>query len=525
MTRRVLAIGLDGYEPRLGERLMKAGRLPALAALRRRSARFNLDHGSAVGTGLAWEHFATGLSPQRAGIWSSVAFDPATYEVWQGVSRTAPFLARLPVPAVVFDVPYFMLPLAPEVQGVVGWSAYDPGVAAAANPPALIGELEARFGSQAGRAILNLSPWNSPQLTARLGHSALEFIESRRRAALWLLRERLPDWALAMVVVSELHGATEALWYGLDGTHPLHDRVPSSPVAARGLVSAYDGLDRLVASLIEAFPDAIVVAFSMNGIGGTSADTASMVLLAELLYRHAFGKSYLRSEDPPWSGGLPMLGETEAWGEVMRRRMPAPDGYRPFVPGAADGRLSIDWLPAARLRPFWPEMPAFALPSFYDGRVRINLAGREARGIVAAAGYESTIAVIERLLDECRDPVTGSKAVLRTERAAGRDPQRLAPTDADLTIVWNAPALGLDHPRLGRIGPLPFRRAAGHIADGGLAWIAGAGLPPGHFGAHSSFDMAPTIVDLLGQPPLDGIDGTSLVPKALEDSLLRPVEP
>ena len=60
---RVLAIGLDGLELTLVERLIAEGEMPALAELRRRAARFRLDHGSAQRTGLAWEHVASGLSP------------------------------------------------------------------------------------------------------------------------------------------------------------------------------------------------------------------------------------------------------------------------------------------------------------------------------------------------------------------------------------------------------------------------------------------------------------------------------
>src|SRR5512147_2670858 len=94
-SRRVLAIGLDGYEPSLGDELMAAGELPALARLRERSARFTLDHGPAQRTGLAWEHVATGLSPDDAKRWSAVGFDLDTYEVWQEGTSLEPFTARL----------------------------------------------------------------------------------------------------------------------------------------------------------------------------------------------------------------------------------------------------------------------------------------------------------------------------------------------------------------------------------------------------------------------------------------------
>jgi hypothetical protein len=83
---RVLAIGLDGLEVTLAERLMAAGEMPALAELRGRSARFRLDPGPAQRTGLAWEHVASGLSPE-AGIagrrWNSIR-----PPIWRG--RRAP---------------------------------------------------------------------------------------------------------------------------------------------------------------------------------------------------------------------------------------------------------------------------------------------------------------------------------------------------------------------------------------------------------------------------------------------------
>ena len=56
-------------------------------------------------------------------------------------------------------------------------------------------------------------------------------------------------------------------------------------------------------------------------------------------------------------------------------------------------------------------MPAFALPSFYDGRVRINLIGRESKGIVELSEYEEICTQLEATIRACRDVCTGQPVV------------------------------------------------------------------------------------------------------------------
>jgi len=77
----VLAIGLDGFELSLAERLIAEGRMPRLAAQRARSARFLLDHGLDKNSGLAWEHVSSGIAPRDGGRWSAVTFDPKTFNM------------------------------------------------------------------------------------------------------------------------------------------------------------------------------------------------------------------------------------------------------------------------------------------------------------------------------------------------------------------------------------------------------------------------------------------------------------
>jgi hypothetical protein len=134
----------------------------------------------------------------------------------------------------------------------------------------------------------------------------------------------------------------------------------------------------------------------------------------------------------------------------------------PHPPGNATWQESnISWMPAYRCRCFWPQMPAFALPSFYDGRIRINLQGREANGIVSPEEYQSTCQRLSGLLSECANLLTREPAVEQVYKS-NNDPLNLDNYEADLYVVWKSAPLGLFSPRFDKIGPLPYRRTGGH---------------------------------------------------------------
>ena len=153
-------------------------------------------------------------------------------------------------------------------------------------------------------------------------------------------------------------------------------------------------------------------------------------------------------------------------------------------------------MPVTRYKPFWAQMEAFALPSFYDGRVRLNLAGRESRGIVPLEKYHSVVSGIRELISACHDPLTG-RAVLAESSTEQCHPYDIGPTQADLYIQWNGAPTGFVHPDLGQIGPLPYRRTGGHTNPLGFAYIAGSQWEPGDYGVRSSFDVVPTLLGML----------------------------
>ena len=534
--QRVLAIGLDGLEVTLAERLMAAGEMPALADLCRRAARFRLDHGPAQRTGLAWEHVASGLSPEAGRRWAAVEFDPIAYDAWQEGARFAPWWAGLDRRVVVFDAPYVDLSRAPNTRGVVAWGAHDPGTPKAARPLDLLAEFEDRFGAYPAAEWTYGMPFPSAPRTQAMGESLSRALDTRSRGARWLATERLPDWDLFLAVAGEAHGAIEGLWHGVDPAHPLHEH-PSAAAASQALIEVHRALDRMLGELVAAADGSAIVAFAMGGMGPNYSDVPSMVLLPELLYREAFGQPLL-TLPPEWSaapGGMPVLNGEQRWSLASRawvpepskkekshpfaRRLPEPikavlGGIRSAVNAHAHphpARKSRLGQPSVRYRHHWPRMPAFALPSFYDGRIRINLKGRERDGIVDPSRHEETCRGLETLLRECRDPRTGEPVVDSFERASTRDPRCLTGSEADVVIIWRGVFNALEHPRLGRIGPVPLRRTGGHTGPHGAAYLVGTSLEPGDYGVRSSFDVVPTIARLLGAQPAVPVSGTSLL--------------
>jgi len=499
-------IGLDAFEISLAEALMDRGELPNFVKLRARSARYRLDHGKDKFSGLAWEHVCSGVSPSDGARWSAVHFDPHSYSVYQRSTSSRPFFADLDAPAVVFDVPYCDLRQAPSAKGLVNWGAHDPGADHIARPAGLDAEMAEIFGRYPASDSIYGFCWPSVERTKTLCDELARAAALRAKAARWMFAQKIPDWRLGMVVVSEAHSATEALWHGVDPQHPLHG-LPSAAAAKAGLEDIYRAIDVLVGELMDAFPDANILLFSMHGMGRNEADVAAMGLLPELMYRHAFGKPYARNIS--WSGtlkdGTPLLGEKENWDEAMKAVIPndaarkAPAWKKFFGLGKRDDSdgLSMNWMPAARYRSFWPEMRAFALPSFYDGRIRINLQGREAKGMVSLADYDSTCAEICNLLQECRNAQTGEAVVHEIVRAR-KDPQQLGPSDADISVIFQSAPIGISHPRVGTIGPFPWRRTGGHTGESGFLYLAGSGIAAGDHGMRSSFDVVPTVIDLLG---------------------------
>jgi predicted AlkP superfamily phosphohydrolase/phosphomutase len=525
MPRRVIALWLDGFDMALAD----SYGLPALAELRRRGVVATLDHGTAHLTGLTGEHLSAGLDPDAAARASAVHFDPRTYRCVQEGTRHAPVFGG--VRTVMFDLAYFDFDRASEdVVGISDWGVHDPGGRPLATPASLSDEVEDRFGAYPARRWIYGVPWSSSADCTKMGRDLSQAVESRSRIAHWLLGERFTDWKLALIGFSEAHSASEGLFHGSGATHPWAN-LKSAPEAARALRSVYAAIDTAVGELVQAFPDDTVVVFSMHGMGPNSSDVPSMALLGELLARWSGAET---DDARPFScddNGIPVLPPHTGWttavlesltgrraGRVQRlvravkyrvpswARQPLARLRRSASRGSRANEGSLMWMPLMRHQARWPDMRAFALPSFYDGRIRVNLAGREASGQVTIDEYDALLDEIEHLLRSCTESRTGRLVVSEIHRTPG-DPLARADDDVDMIVLWADDVLGFAHSDLGTFGPLPPRRTGGHTSPTGRCMIVGPDVSPGHLGVRSSFDVVPTLLSLAGGQPLARVSG------------------
>ena len=266
-----------------------------------------------------------------------------------------------------------------------------------------------------------------------------------------------------------------------------------------------------------------------------------MLFLPEYLARYSFPGKMLMAQGkagtraPPvipkakqgnWQNLIWDRGEANALKRSLKAHLPgrlyrAVDG---IIGSARDGKLvspqqlqqrgqTPAWQPTMWYRDLWPEMKAFAMPTYGDGYVRINLKDRERQGIVAPSDYDRVCDEITDMLNALRNPRNNEplvKEIVRTH-SDHRSRGPLEP-DADLVVVWRQPPADMvSSPTLGNLGPIPFRETGGHRPEGFLI-ARGAGIAENStLESGDVIDLAPTVLARLGLRVPEYMDGRNLL--------------
>jgi len=546
MNNPVVAIGLDAAEPALLEEWMSKGYLKNLKRLREQGIYGRLQNFRDSNVETAWTTFATGCSPQKTGYWAMLGLREGTYATETRAAydyqEFAPFFAlEDPYRVVAFDIP--QVRLVEKINGfqIEAWGAHSPQVPSGSVPESLFQELVEQHGIHPGlhndyAICLDLKG------TLRLEERFKAGI-ARRSAICQDLLSREP-WDLFLTVFSEPHAGGHVFWQVSQPDHPLYaalrPKVDHDPY-----LNTFQAMDDAIGEILEQAPkDACVLIFSAHGMGPATIDLPSFAFLPEFLYRYNFPGKWALGGDSKITDPLPPpltkmkwnYWERHLWGtkydpnpvtRFLRRDTPTRlfNLIEPWLDSSEksglispfqlvrNGDMVIPWNPAEWYKPLWPSMKAFAIPSFAEGYIRINLKGREPQGMVDPADYDALCDELSAKLYALREPRTGipmvSRIVKTRENPLDRNPKL---PDPDLMVVWQDEYATdvMESPEYGRIGPLPPYRAGSHRSEGFLL-ATGPGIPQsaslsdGHV-----LDLAPTILALMGVPIPDHLEGKPL---------------
>ncbi|MEL6137676.1 MAG: alkaline phosphatase family protein [Cyanobacteria bacterium J06628_6] len=549
MKTPVIAIGLDATEPSLIEEWIAAGQLPALARLRATGSYQRLQNQGYYRAETPWTSFLTGCSPETTGYWGPVKYHADRYDVEKvGAYKYNNFLPFYALnddfKSAIFDMPQTaLMPVFNGVQ-VLAWGAHSPQVARGSQPASLLNDLVNQFGVHPAFGRDHANIYSQKSIT-RLQKWLETGIARRGEICNHLLQS--DDYDFLLTVFGEAHAAGHYMWHLNEAAHPLYGEQITA--GNNLLLSVFKSIDAAINHIIEAAsPETSVVVFSAHGMQNNNLDVTSTFFLAELLYRWNFpakvgfaanangsrrqpvsGKAarqrwyrqiWAQKHDPNpltrfWRAQLPTKGHRilEQLGSRLGYRATS-DFVSPYALQNSGG--AFDWQPATWYKPVWPQMKAFALPSFSEGYIRINLKGREPNGLVAPESYD---AVCQELIEQLNCLKNGRThqpvvdRIIRTRTRANQADQGLP--DADLIVMWNEEHLAdiVESPTLGSIGPVPYQRSGSHTPHG-FVLMNGPNVEAGEsVSTGSALDLAPTLLDLMGAPIPDYFEGQSLLPQ------------
>lgn len=504
MTPRapVVLLGLDAADLGLIRRLGASGSLPNLSRLLARGCTGVIRGEAERFAGGVWPTFYTGQPVSRHGVYHNKLWrqehmrceiaaaewcpEPPFWERLRGSGRRI----------AVVDVPMTVArPAALEGVSLAGWGTHDvivrgswPAtlwreIQTALGPPAMPPEL---FGSQ------------TPVTLGRLGHELR--VATSQIAEIGARLYRREAWDLFLLVFGGTHRGGHYLW----DLSQVESRT-ISPGRRRALGDAlgqvYRAADAGVGRILELVPDeARVMIFALHGMG---PNTAWADRCAAILARIMSGRP---------AGSAPRRGLIYAAKQALPGRLARAVTTR--ISPELQARLVPIW--SARMFD-WRTTRAFPLPMDHAGYIRINLRGREPRGIVEPEEYGTLCNEIAEGFLDFKDAVSGRPIVRQVHRLAD-----LAPPGApaghrlpDLVIEWSdvppAAAPVIRSERLGELTwsspQLPSGRAGNHGADGWFV-VSGPGIEAGSVAAvHPIVDLVPTLYRWLGLEPDPALAG------------------
>ena len=465
MANRVLVVGWDGADWDVLDPLLDAGELPAVAALLERGRRGISRSCHPSHSWAAWPTFLTGRDPGGHGVFDVLEYRPGSSRRLPASFRSilAPtWPARLSdagKTTLLVNVPLTWPP--PEIRGV--------SIAGGVVPPGKTFSHPDGIGPRLGWPI-NGGSWTTFRNRPLELVADVEALTRRRAAAMRTLMDE-EDWDVACMVFVSPDRIQHCLLEYVHPGHPGH-AAASAQVAER-VRDVYRLLDRELATLLERTDDDdLVLLMSDHG----HQPVTRTVSMNKVLEAHGF----LRF------GRGSRLVNLLAWGRVRSLARVAYDRL------GLHGRVRVPTPPID-----WGRTRAYTSVVSTGEGVSLNLAGREANGIVARADYERVRDDLAEALREFTDPVTGRRPierVLRKEEVLSGPYLDRAP---DL-LLQAAPLYSLGRSR-GLVEDADW--ISGDHRPEGIYVMAGSGAEALSGGEMSLADFAGRITEAIGLEP------------------------
>jgi len=472
---RFLLVALDSADPDLLLQWSADGTLPTLAALRSRGSHARLTGPETVSAHGVWTSIWSGVSLSRHGRYLSRPLRAGSYDLVRADDASdiaAPFWSGLTEQRIaILDAPDAS-PV-PGLRGpqLLGWGSHHSPAVVRSEPKSLAAEVERRLGPRIVSDETQGTRWRDRRVLDEL----LERVHRQGDVA----RHLLEGCDGAVVGFGDTHAAGHRFWkYGPRAARPIRDVRLS-----RALQDVYVAVDEEIGKIIATLPaDVHVAVLSNHGIReGYPTDELMQAFCHRLGYQAAHRRG-------PIAAGRDAVGAH--WNRVAAR-LGRGSGH------GRDGLAGTDW----------GRTTVFAIPGLYTGFLRVNLSGREPRGIVDPADYGTLLDRVEADLRQVVDVATGEPAVERITRTidafGGGIPQRLP----DIFVEWR---LGSSprarHPRATlQARRLGVPRANLHSRTG-IAFVAGPAVHTrGDAGWLSPTDLVPLFRGLAGAGPTDPV--------------------
>ncbi len=489
---KILAIAIDGAESSLIEKWMNEGYLKNLASLRSKGSFGKLSSTADWLACSVWPTFYTSSNPGKHGFYNFLQWKSNKMEYdrpgpdW---INAIPFWRQLgdDCKVIAIDMPLTFPPEQFNGMEICGWASHDGIFPASAFPADKLEWVIENFGEPP-----ITSEMNGLQSLKDLFEIKEELIAANKKETdLVINLINTEKWDLCLCCFSSTHRAGHKFWD--------ISNVKDSPNEEQKLIfktwlrDVYESCDRAIGKIINSVKDDVtILVFSLHGMGTNTS--LSEYLLPKMI-------SNIINEGR-------VSNKKDNTIKKIRRKIPIEwrTSFKKLLPIQMQDKMTAYWRIGGT---DWEKTKVFNLLSDLHGYIRINLKGREEKGIVEeGAEYEQLCEKLINGLKTFRDGKTNEEVIESIDRSMNLfckgDGFNNLP---DIIVKWKIkPAAGYTRIISSEYGELklPFPgkntdgRSGNHRPDGFLMAVGP------NFKMNSSFenkyhiiDLAPTILNLL----------------------------